>query len=86
MQALTQRTDSSQPEINVRPSRLEIAKNAYFIYLQQGRPHGREVQHWLEAEAQMIDDRRDDLARDGESENQNVDKTRTGDFGTTLLL
>jgi hypothetical protein len=75
-----------ETKINVRPSQAEIATNAYYIYLQQGRPHGRDVQHWLEAEAQTIGARRDDIGRDGDGENQNVDKPRTGDFGTKLLL
>ncbi len=33
----------------------EIAARAYFIYLNAGCPPGMELQHWLEAEAQMRD-------------------------------
>jgi hypothetical protein len=31
-----------------------VAKRAYYIYLKQGCPQGKDVQHWLEAEAQTI--------------------------------
>jgi hypothetical protein len=34
----------------------EVAKRAYFIYLNQGSPQGREVDHWLSAEAELIAD------------------------------
>lgn len=36
-----------------RPSRDEIARKAYFIYLDQGCQHGQDMQHWLKAEAQV---------------------------------
>jgi hypothetical protein len=45
---------SNQTGIDVRLLRDEVAKKAYFIYLNQGRPQGRDVQHWLEAEAQVV--------------------------------
>ncbi len=32
---------------------LEIANCAYFIYVSEGCPAGRELDHWLEAEAQL---------------------------------
>ena len=38
--------------MDVRPSRDEVAKRAYYMYLKQGCPSGQDVQHWLEAEAQ----------------------------------
>jgi Cu2+-exporting ATPase len=31
----------------------EVAKKAYAIYLKEGRPQGRDVQNWLEAETKM---------------------------------
>jgi len=37
----------------VNPSRDKIAKRAYSLYLDQGCPEGQDVQHWLEAEAQL---------------------------------
>lgn len=35
----------------------EVARRAYFSYLNQGSPSGRDVQHWLEAEAELIVER-----------------------------
>lgn len=32
---------------------VEIATRAYFIYVSEGCPPGREMQHWLDAEAQL---------------------------------
>ena len=34
----------------VKPCPQEIAGRAYFIYVNEGFPQGRDVQHWLEAE------------------------------------
>lgn len=34
-------------------SHADIAARAYFIYVNAGCPAGMEVQHWLEAEAQL---------------------------------
>jgi hypothetical protein len=45
---------SKQTAIVASPSRDEIARRAYSIYLDQGSPPGRDVQHWLEAEVQVI--------------------------------
>lgn len=49
------------PASNLKPTELaatpwqdEVARKAYFIYLSQGCPKGQDVQHWLEAEAQMM--------------------------------
>jgi len=47
----------SQNEINFTPSPDEVARKAYFTYVNQGSPQGHEVQHWLEAEAQLITER-----------------------------
>ena len=33
--------------------RDEVARTAYFIYLNRGCPQGQDVQHWLAAEARM---------------------------------
>ena len=43
-----QSTDS-----NHRPTHEEIAKVAYTIFEKNGRIPGRDVQNWLEAEAQL---------------------------------
>jgi hypothetical protein len=44
---------SIQTSIAVRPSRDQVATIAYQIYLQEGRPQGRDLQHWSEAEARL---------------------------------
>ena len=43
--------NSSKPE--TEPARDEVAKKAYSLYLEEGRPQGHDVRNWLEAEAQM---------------------------------
>jgi Cu2+-exporting ATPase len=35
------------------PTRDEVAKKAYAIYLKEGRPQGRDTQNWLEAEGRI---------------------------------
>jgi Protein of unknown function (DUF2934) len=47
----------SQNEINFIPSPDEVARKAYFTYVNQGSPQGREVQHWLQAEAELTQER-----------------------------
>jgi len=39
------------------PSPDEVARKAYFTYVNEGSPLGRHVQHWLDAEAQLIAER-----------------------------
>lgn len=33
-----------------KPAVADIARTAYFIWEQEGRPHGRDQAHWLQAE------------------------------------
>jgi hypothetical protein len=40
------------------PSNEEIAAYAYDIYIQEGRPEGKHQEHWLQAEAHLIADRK----------------------------
>jgi hypothetical protein len=47
----------SQNEINFTPAPDEVARRAYFSYENQGSLPGREVQHWLKAEAELIAER-----------------------------
>ena len=47
----------SQNEINFTPSPDEVARRAYFTYVNQGSPQGHEVQHWLQAEAELLAER-----------------------------
>ena len=39
------------------PSADEVARRAYFSYQNEGSLPGRDVQHWLEAEAQLLAER-----------------------------
>jgi hypothetical protein len=39
------------------PSADEVARRAYFSYVNEGSPPGRDVQHWLEAEARLLAER-----------------------------
>jgi hypothetical protein len=47
----------SQNEINFTPSTDEVARRAYFSYENEGSLPGRDVQHWLKAEADLIAER-----------------------------
>jgi Cu2+-exporting ATPase len=44
---------ATKNEAEPRPTQDEVAKKAYGIYLKEGRPQGRDVQNWLEAESKM---------------------------------
>ena len=35
------------------PTHEQIAARAYEIFIERGRPEGRDLDHWLEAEAQL---------------------------------
>jgi hypothetical protein len=48
---------SNQNEINFTPAPDEVARRAYFSYVNQGSLPGHEVQHWLKAEADLIAER-----------------------------
>jgi len=49
--------DSNKNEIDFAPSQDEVARRAYFSYVNQGSLPGLHVQHWLEAEAQLLEER-----------------------------
>ena len=51
----------NQNKIDFAPSPDEVARRAYFSYVNQGSASGHEVQHWLAAEAELIAER--DLTR-----------------------
>jgi Protein of unknown function (DUF2934) len=48
----------NQSEANFTPSPDEVARRAYFSYVNQGSMPGHAVQHWLEAEAQLLAERK----------------------------
>jgi hypothetical protein len=37
----------------VAPSEADVARRAYEIYLEEGRPDGRQIDHWLRAESEL---------------------------------
>ena len=49
--------DLKRNEDGFAPSADEVARRAYFTYVNEGSPQGRDVQHWLAAEAQLIAER-----------------------------
>ena len=59
--AIAPRPNSSAPvgqtEANFTPSPDEVARKAYFSYENEGSLPGRDVQHWLKAEADLIAER-----------------------------
>ena len=57
----TSAVDVNQGGIDFAPSADEVARRAYFSYLNQGSLPGHDVQHWLEAEAHLLAER--DLTR-----------------------
>ena len=50
-------TELINGENNFIPAPDEVARRAYFSYVNQGSPQGHEVQHWLAAEAQLLTER-----------------------------
>ena len=49
--------DLKRNEDDFAPSADEVARRAYFVYVNEGSPQGRDVQHWLAAEAQLLAER-----------------------------
>jgi hypothetical protein len=49
--------NSNQNGIDFAPSADEVARRAYFSYVNQGSLPGHDIQHWLEAEAQLLVER-----------------------------
>ena len=47
----------NEPVDSLCSSPDEVARRAYFSYVNEGCPEGRHVQHWLDAEAQLLDER-----------------------------
>jgi hypothetical protein len=47
-------SDRSPPgELVSRPNEHEIRERAYGIWLEEGRPHGRELAHWQRAHQEL---------------------------------
>jgi hypothetical protein len=47
----------TQSRIDFVPSADEVARRAYFSYVNDGSLPGRDVQHWLKAEADLLAER-----------------------------
>jgi hypothetical protein len=56
-QASARELNQNKTEFVHAPSADEVATRAYFSYANQGFPHGRDVQHWLDAESEIISER-----------------------------
>ena len=48
---------ASPARIDLEACPEEVARRAYFTYVNEGAPEGRAVQHWLDAEAELIRER-----------------------------
>jgi hypothetical protein len=48
---------TSQKIADFTPSADEVARRAYFTYVNQGSSPGHDVQHWLAAEAELTAER-----------------------------
>jgi len=53
----TPAADLNPGKMDFVPSPDEVARRAYFTYVNQGSLPGHEVQHWLDAEAELIAER-----------------------------
>jgi hypothetical protein len=49
--------DLNQGGADFTPSPDEVARRAYFSYVNQGSLPGHDVQHWLDAEAHLLAER-----------------------------
>jgi hypothetical protein len=49
--------DLNQAQADFAPSADEVARRAYFSYENEGSLPGRDVQHWLKAEAELLKER-----------------------------
>jgi hypothetical protein len=49
--------DPNPNEVEFAPSADEVARRAYFSYVNQGSRQGYDVQHWLAAEAEVLAER-----------------------------
>ena len=47
------KANAVRPQTTSNPRPEQIALLAYHIWEQEGRPAGREQEHWLQAESQM---------------------------------
>jgi hypothetical protein len=55
--------DLIQNGVDFAPSADEVARMAYLTYLNEGSPQGRDVRHWLDAEAHLQAERNETRLR-----------------------
>lgn len=55
--ALSTVTELNQSGMDFAPTADEVARRAYFSYVNQGSRPGQDVQHWLVAEAELLAER-----------------------------
>lgn len=48
-------SSAAEPALRETPLRQRIAENAYDLYLRRGQIHGHDVDDWLEAERDILD-------------------------------
>lgn len=51
--SLASSTPASVPSAAARPSADAVARRAYELFLSEGRPHGRHLEHWFQAESEL---------------------------------
>jgi hypothetical protein len=54
---------SKQSKSNQSPTHEEIAARAHRLYETEGRPEGKAMQHWLQAESQLSAERKNQSAQ-----------------------
>jgi len=47
----------NQNKIDIEPTASEVETRAYFSYVNQGSLPGHDVEHWLKAEADLLEER-----------------------------
>jgi hypothetical protein len=51
-------SDPSPLQLSSRPDERQIRERAYGVWIEQGRPHGREHAHWQRASLELQGDTR----------------------------
>jgi len=54
---LTSAEDLNQNKMDFAPASDEVARRAYLTYVNQGSLSGHDMQHWLDAETELIAER-----------------------------
>ena len=53
MKDMKEHEHATQHESETKPAQDEVAKKAYTLYVEEGRPQGHAVQNWLAAETKL---------------------------------